>query len=56
MILANASVKLEEKLDNILGEELEEFNANEGSEQELQTQKNNIFDDHEESLIGKQKK
>ena len=55
-ILANASVELEEELDNVLVEELGEFNANEESEQELQTQKNNILDDPEESLIGKQKK
>ena len=55
-ILANASVELEEELDNVLVEELGEFNANEESKQELQTQKNNILDDPEESLIGKQKK
>ena len=55
-ILTNASVELEEELDNILVEKLEEFNANEESEQELQTQKNNISDDPEENLIGKQKK
>ena len=54
-ILANASVELEEEIDNILVEELEEFNVNEESEQELQTQKNNIPDEPEESLIGKQK-
>ena len=54
-ILANASVEWEEKLYNIFGEELEEFNANEETEQELQTQENNILDDSEESLIGKPK-
>ena len=52
-ILANASVELEEELDNVLVEELEEFNANEESKQELQTQKNNILDDPEESLVNR---
>ena len=52
-ILANASVELEEELDNVLVEELGEINANEESEQELQTQKNNILDDPEESLVNR---
>ena len=54
-ILANASVELEEELD-VLFEQLEEFKRNQESEQELQTQKSNIPDDPEESLIGKKKK
>ena len=54
-ILANASVELEEELD-VLFEQLEEFKRNQESEQELQTQKSNIPDDPEGSLIGKKKK